>query len=73
VERKLPTFVERAYTAKGLKLDPNYQVIDWQQLTPGEAPMSQSHLMVLGIGGLISGVLSLLLVLGTSSSRKSKR
>jgi len=62
-EGKLPAFVEQAYTAKGLKLDPDYKVVAWQRLTPGEMPMSNSHMIALGIGGLISVSLSLILIL----------
>jgi hypothetical protein len=53
VEGKLPVFVEQAYASKGIKIDPSYKVVGWQQLSPNEAPMSESHIIALGVGGLI--------------------
>ena len=59
---KLPVFAERGLEKKGIKIDKDYRILNWERIPTGGAPQSDSHWIVLGVGGICSLALAAAMV-----------
>ena len=62
--RSLPTFVEKDYRSKGLKIAAVYWVVEWKDLPdPGAPPSSDGALLAAGFCLLVAVFLFLMMVI----------
>jgi len=51
---RLPAFIQSEYTKKGLKMAPDYRILQYESISESGSPISDSHTVALIVGGIIS-------------------